>query len=91
VAEHILHDRSTINEPELSVSINLVDDEQLEFRGVDCSCSIFEEPITSNCSASIEGIAEVDPMGASLLLLLSRPRPFNNSIRASTLITQIED
>jgi hypothetical protein len=30
-------------------------------------------------------------MGACLLRLLSKPRPFNNSIRDSVQITQIEE
>ena len=42
----------------------------------------------------IENIAQVDPMGACLLTLLSKPRPsniFDNSLRCSIPITQIEE
>jgi hypothetical protein len=43
VAEHILRDRSTINDPELSISINLPNDEQTEFSLLEVDNSIFEE------------------------------------------------
>jgi hypothetical protein len=78
VAQYILYDRETIiNEaPELSVNpadfFEKPSSTLLEVRN-----SIFEDPRPSNCSSSIEGIAEIDPMGACLLTLLSRPRPIS--------------
>ena len=58
VAEHILHDRESIHEEDLTVSINLADDEQPEVRPFDVDNSIFEELLEpqSRCAAAIEGI-----------------------------------
>jgi hypothetical protein len=60
VAEHILHDRSSINDisPELSENLTTEETEEREIRPIDVSSnSIFEELEPSSCTASIEGIA----------------------------------
>ena len=59
VAQHILHDRSTIiNDEEPEISENLVDSVEPEVRPLDVDNSIFEELLEppSRCSAAIEGI-----------------------------------
>ena len=58
VAQHILHDRDSIAENDLTVSINLAEDEQPEVRPFEVDNSIFEELLEppSRCSAAIEGI-----------------------------------
>jgi hypothetical protein len=89
-----LHSRSTINEELPEVSQNQGDFEMpedrprpIEIRVV--SNSIFEE---SRFTSRLEGIASIDPMGACILSLLSKPRPNNNlSLRDSIPITQIEE
>jgi hypothetical protein len=88
-----LQDRVSINEFPAELNESLEEHpEQPDERLLEVDNSIFEEPEQpSRCGASIEGIAEFDPMGARLLMLLSKPRPFNNSVRDSILITQIED
>ncbi len=58
VAEHILHDRSTINEEEPEISENLVDSVEPEVTPLEVDNSIFEQLLEppSRCSAAIEGI-----------------------------------
>jgi hypothetical protein len=88
-----LHDReSIINEkPELNVN-QTEDPEEPEVKLLEVDNSIFEELFEpSKCAAAIDGIAEVDPMGACLLMLLSKPRPLSILNRDSIPITQIED
>ena len=58
VAQHILNDRDSIDENDLTVSINLAADEQPEVSPFEVDNSIFEELLEppSKCSAAIEGI-----------------------------------
>jgi hypothetical protein len=83
VAQYILVDRSTINEELDDLIVNHTEDSGIpEVRQFSVDNAIFEEPEHSICSASIVTIAEVDPMGACLLSLLSKLR-----IRESIQIT----
>ena len=92
VADHILHDRESINDVPNELSESLVaDSEESETRILEVDNSFFEEDVPSKCTVAIEGIAEVDPMGACLLTLLSKRRPPSFRIRDSIPITQIED
>jgi hypothetical protein len=79
VAEHILNDKNTINEEAPELSDNLIDPEQPRSTLLEVRNSIFAEPHeSSSCSAAIKGIEEVDPMGARLLMLLSKQRTFKH-------------
>jgi hypothetical protein len=92
VAEHILHDRESINKEPVENLLNHSERDKPDVRLLEVDNSIFEEIEFSRCACAIEGIAEVDPMGASLLTLLSKRRPPSTRIRDySILITQIED
>jgi hypothetical protein len=89
VTEYILYDRESINEEAHELSNNQAECDKPEVRLFSVSNSIFEELEPSSGSVAIEGIAEVDPMGACLLTLLSKHRPL--TCRDSITITQIED
>jgi hypothetical protein len=92
VAQHILQSRESNDGLARELNINQTEDrEEPETKPIQISSdSIFQDLKTSRFGASIDGIAEVDPMGACLLTLLSKPRPFKNS-RDSIPITYSED
>ena len=76
VAEDNPHNRSTMIVEPVSISINIDP-------GVDSTSdilpieviSIIEEAKPSKCLTVIKGIADIDPLAACLLNLLSKPRP----------------
>jgi hypothetical protein len=85
-----LNDRKSINEESAELDVSLTGDlEKPKERLFEIDNSIFEETELSRCAASIEGIAEVDPMGACLLMVLSRRR--RPTTRMSIPISQIID
>jgi hypothetical protein len=78
-AQYILHNRESINEEPAALNASQRENpEQPEERLVEVDDSIFEEAKLSRCAASIKSIAEVDPMGACLLIMLSKQRLFNH-------------
>jgi hypothetical protein len=52
------------------------DSEKPESNHLEIDNSLFEESEPTSFSTSLDGIAQIDPMGACLLNLLSKTRPF---------------